>query len=101
MPVMANTVLASMPDITELERITQQLLDAYAEKHLGDLEVPTVTKVLTGRPAEEIVNYAKSIDAQMIVIATRGQSGLAHALLGSVAEGVVRQAECPVLTVRG
>jgi nucleotide-binding universal stress UspA family protein len=101
LPVMVNTVAASMPDITELERITQELLDAYAEKNLGDLEVPTVTKVLTGRPAEEIVNYAKSIDAQMIVIATRGQSGLTHALMGSVAEGVVRQAECPVLTVRG
>jgi nucleotide-binding universal stress UspA family protein len=53
-----------------------------------------------GSPANEIVQYAKDNDIDLIVIGTRGRSGLAHVLLGSVAERVVRHAPCPVLTVR-
>ncbi|MBN2231440.1 MAG: universal stress protein [Deltaproteobacteria bacterium] len=58
------------------------------------------SEVRHGIPYEEIVNYAKEIDADMIVMATHGHSGLSHILLGSVAEKVVRHAPCPVLTVR-
>jgi nucleotide-binding universal stress UspA family protein len=67
---------------------------------LGDLDNSPISKVLVGRPAEEITNYAKEIDAQMIIIATHGHSGITHMMLGSTAEGVVRQAICPVLTIR-
>jgi nucleotide-binding universal stress UspA family protein len=56
--------------------------------------------VRLGSPANEIVEYAKDNDIDLIVIGTRGRSGLAHVLLGSVAERVVRHAPCPVLTVR-
>ena len=41
----------------------------------------------------------RDIDADMIVVGTHGRTGLAHAMLGSVAERVVRRAACPVLTV--
>lgn len=47
-----------------------------------------------------IVEVAKALKADMIVIATHGRTGLAHVLIGSVAERVVRSATCPVLTVR-
>ena len=100
MPVMGNAAAVAMPSMAELEGLAQESITAFAKQHLADLETPAVTKVLTGRPAEAIVDYAKEIDAQMIVIATRGQSGLAHVMLGSVAEGVVRTADCPVLTVK-
>jgi len=101
MPVMAGTAVATMPTIAELEQISQDSLNSFIKKHMSDFDGQLVTKVLVGRPAEQITDYAKEIGADMIVIATRGHSKLAHALLGSTAEGVVRQAECPVVTVRG
>ena len=53
-----------------------------------------------GDPAREILEVAKELAADFIVMGTRGRSGLAHVLLGSVAEKVVRHALCPVITVR-
>jgi universal stress protein A len=100
MPVMAGTAMASMPPINELQKISQESLDIFIKDNLGGLDNSPVSKVLVGRPAEEITNYAKEIDAQMIIIATHGHSGLTHMMLGSTAEGVVRQASCPVLTIR-
>ena len=58
----------------------------------------TVVKV--GRPYEEIVAAAKTHKADLIIIATRGYTGLKHFFIGSTAERVVRHAPCPVLTVR-
>jgi nucleotide-binding universal stress UspA family protein len=54
----------------------------------------------TVRPAEEIVRLAREEQADAIVLGTHGRSGLRHLLMGSVAEEVVRNAECPVMTVR-
>ena len=53
-----------------------------------------------GQAATAIVHQAKHMQTDMIVIGTHGRSGLPHALLGSVAEKVVRTASCPVLTIR-
>jgi nucleotide-binding universal stress UspA family protein len=54
-----------------------------------------------GTPVDEILKAARDVAADVIVIGTHGRTGLPHVLLGSVAERVVRGAECPVLTVRG
>ena len=56
--------------------------------------------VLDGHPLVEIVRYAREKSIDLIVIGTHGRTGLAHVLMGSVAENVVRKAACPVLTVR-
>ena len=53
-----------------------------------------------GSPFVEIIRYAKSEDSDLIVMGTHGRGPIAHMLLGSVAEKVVRKAPCPVLTVR-
>ena len=53
-----------------------------------------------GMPAATIVDYATATHAGLIVMGTHGRTGLAHLLMGSVAEQVVRTAPCPVLTVR-
>src|SRR2546423_1484351 len=53
-----------------------------------------------GATHTEICDAAEAIGADLIVIGTHGRGGLSHALLGSVAEKVVRKAPCPVLTVR-
>ena len=59
-----------------------------------------VTSVRWGSPVEAIVDYAKEQAIDLIVIATHGRTGLSHVLLGSVAERIVREAPCPVLTIR-
>lgn len=56
--------------------------------------------VTLGHAASEIIAIAKRTDADLIVIATRGRSGVKRFLLGSTAEQVVREARCPVMTVR-
>jgi len=53
-----------------------------------------------GAPFLAIVTYAKAHDVDLIVMGTHGRGAVAHLLIGSVAENVVRKAPCPVLTVR-
>jgi nucleotide-binding universal stress UspA family protein len=53
-----------------------------------------------GNPAEAIVRAAKEWPADLVVIGSHGRGGLKRALVGSVAEGVMRHAPCPVLVVR-
>jgi nucleotide-binding universal stress UspA family protein len=59
-----------------------------------------VTSVRWGSPVEGIVAYAAELRVDLLVIATHGRTGLSHVLLGSVAERIVREAPCPVLTIR-
>jgi nucleotide-binding universal stress UspA family protein len=56
---------------------------------------------LEGDPAKEILKAASASSADVIVMGTHGTSGLTRLLVGSVAESVMRDAPCPVLTVRG
>jgi nucleotide-binding universal stress UspA family protein len=57
-------------------------------------------EVRVGVDYREIIDYAIKHDIDLIVMATHGRTGLAHVLLGSVAEKVVRKAPCPVLTIK-
>lgn len=65
-----------------------------------DPAVPYEHHLLMGLPAREIVRFAEKTQADLIVMDTHGRRGLAHLLMGSVAEAVVRRANCPVLTIR-
>jgi nucleotide-binding universal stress UspA family protein len=58
------------------------------------------TLMRTGVPRDLIVDTAAEIGADLIVMGTHGRRGVSRALLGSVAEGVLRHATCPVLTIR-
>jgi nucleotide-binding universal stress UspA family protein len=62
--------------------------------------VKITRKVVVGEPPEEIVREARERRCDVIVMGTHGHTGLTRVLLGSVAEGVLRHAPCPVLTVR-
>jgi nucleotide-binding universal stress UspA family protein len=64
------------------------------------LQAPPLEFVQVGKPATEIVKAAKDWPADIIVIASHGRGGISRLLLGSVAEGVMRHASCPVLVVR-
>lgn len=74
-------------------------LDQIVSRERLERFTPTL-QVRVGSPAVEIVEYAKEINAGLIVIGTHGRTGLQHLLLGSVADRVVHVAPCPVLTVR-
>jgi nucleotide-binding universal stress UspA family protein len=63
-------------------------------------EVPADTRVRIGSPAANILEVARSLPADLIVISTHGRTGLKHVVLGSVAEHVVQRAPCPVFVVR-
>lgn len=82
-----------------------EVAEALREK-LHKLEVPApagmevVRQVCVGSPFVEITRYAKAHDIHLVVIGTHGRGAIAHMLLGSVAERVVRKAPCPVLVVR-
>jgi nucleotide-binding universal stress UspA family protein len=57
-------------------------------------------RLMAGDPAEAIVDLAVAEGVEMIVLATHGRTGLMRMLMGSVAEVIVRKAQCPVLTVK-
>lgn len=57
------------------------------------------TIVISGDPAERVLDTARGLDADLIVMGTHGRRGLSHLVLGSVAERVVRESPTPVLTV--
>src|SRR5215468_12722288 len=77
----------------------EQTLARYADQlRASKLEVEAVVR--EGYPASVIVEEAASRSADLIVIGTRGLSGLKHLLLGSIAERVVQKAPCAVLTVK-
>ncbi|HLZ30594.1 MAG TPA: universal stress protein [Chloroflexota bacterium] len=58
------------------------------------------TEHFEGAPAEQIVERARALDVSLILMSTHGRSGLARAVFGSVADAVLRHADCPVLLVR-
>ena len=79
-------------------------VEAALQKAKAEVEAKGVdaveAKTAQGVPFSEIVRTAREEDFDLIVMGTHGRTGLKHALLGSVAEKVVRKAPCAVLTVR-
>ena len=88
--------VADLHDLTESGK--QGLANLIAAEKL-EARRPR-SEVRIGSPATEIVAAAKDLHADLVCVATHGRGGLARVILGSVAEMVVRQAPCPVLTVR-
>lgn len=82
-----------------LKESSERMMDSFPLPDRGN-DLSVVREVISGTPFLEIIRYAKSEEIDMIVIGTHGRSGLIHALMGSVAEKVVRKSPCPVLTVR-
>jgi nucleotide-binding universal stress UspA family protein len=104
-PVMVSELNPGL-DVSTMNRIAEEgrmlalkeLDAATARLRESGLKVRGLMRV--GAPFLEIINAAQSEAADLIVMGTHGRTGLAHVLIGSVAERVVNKAPCPVLTVR-
>ncbi|MGB5442470.1 MAG: universal stress protein [Gammaproteobacteria bacterium] len=79
-----------------------EFLEKMQKKHPGLTALGHATTMLVvGLPVNRIMEAAEKVHARMIVMASQGRTGLAHALLGSKAEQVVRLAPVPVMIVKG
>jgi nucleotide-binding universal stress UspA family protein len=104
------SVLEAPPGMDPDYQVNQLYLDqlhkeaekvvARLEREAGGLGVKTAARILRGIPVQHINEAVGELKSDLVVMGTRGRTGLAHVLLGSTAEGVVRGAPCPVLTVR-
>ena len=96
----AETYGISLPDLLQQMK---DLAQKDLEKALPQSQHKAYNaefEVAVGSPFNQILEYAKNTKVDLIVMGTHGRGALAHAILGSVAERVVRFAPCPVLTVR-
>lgn len=84
---------------SDLKATAQKELERFGLKEREDLK-DVEYAVVRGVPYEEILTFAKNNDIDLIVIGTHGRKGIDRVLFGSTAERVVRNALCPVLTVR-
>jgi nucleotide-binding universal stress UspA family protein len=95
-----GAIIATPEVATRIADASRAALDATAEKRRsGPVAIDTLLR--EGVAWEAINAVADEIDADFVVIGTHGRRGLARALLGSVAENVVRTAHRPVVTIRG
>ena len=87
---------------SEIER-SRQAAQHFLEEHVRetvDLPVPVESQVVQGAPVPAILRVARERGADLIALGTHGRSGMSHLMLGSVAERILAEAPCPVLTVR-
>jgi nucleotide-binding universal stress UspA family protein len=88
------------PPPEEMIELGRTRMTRFCAEQLSGLKRPAITQVAYGRPFAEIVVYAREHDIDLIVMGTHGRGAIAHVLLGSTTEKVVRKARCAVLTVR-
>jgi universal stress protein A len=92
-----QVVLPGVED--ELREKGAEELETLIRKEIGK-RVAASCAVRTGNPHQEILREAEERGVNMIVVATHGHSGVEHMLFGSTADRIVRNARCPVMTIR-
>jgi nucleotide-binding universal stress UspA family protein len=85
-------------DIAAARKTATAALEVTARQRLGATPWEVLTRV--GEPAETVLRVQKELAADLVVMGTHGSHGLSQLVLGSVAQRVVRNSPCPVLTVR-
>jgi nucleotide-binding universal stress UspA family protein len=84
--------------VGEIVSGAEQNMEAFIAQYLPDVSV--TGRVVSGYAAEEIIKCANEEKADLIIMGTHGRKGIDRILFGSVAEKVVKSANCPVLTLR-
>jgi nucleotide-binding universal stress UspA family protein len=92
----------TLPVIDEIVEERKKLLEEYLKGHFADLTPGLKISIVVemGIPYRVILDKAEKEKADLIVMSTHGRTGLIHMLIGSVTERVVREAICPVLSIR-
>ena len=98
-PPFPNVDMNSETIMRDTVEKAREELQHFISEHLKNLGKVTQA-VRRGEPAKEIIRFAEEEDIGLIVMATHGRTGVAHVLMGSVAEKVVRHSTIPVLTVK-
>jgi nucleotide-binding universal stress UspA family protein len=94
-----NKQLRRMEDVAA--EMLDEFIDKAGKKHPGLSALNNITTLLVvGLPVNRILESAEKVDARMIIMGSQGRTGLAHAMLGSKAEQVVRLAPIPVMIVK-
>lgn len=88
-----------MSESPEIKARVQRLLERYADRARAD-DLAAAVHVTSGHPAQAILDFITRHSVDLVAVATHGRTGLERLLLGSVAEKVVRMADCPVFTVK-
>jgi nucleotide-binding universal stress UspA family protein len=83
----------------EIEEGAEKMMEKFCRTMISDF-TNYETGIVSGIPYEEIIRKAEKENVSLIVMGTQGRKGLDHLLFGSTAERVVRNAKCPVMTVR-
>lgn len=83
----------------ELRSDAHKYLDLVA-KRLTRSGIKVHPIILTGKPAESLINYIESNNIDLVIMATHGRSGITRLVWGSIAEKVVRSVDVPVLLVK-
>jgi nucleotide-binding universal stress UspA family protein len=97
----AEGYVANYPELQrDVEEAARRNLDAAVSDEDRKMLRARPIVITSNAPAMAIVSYAKDAKVDLIVLGTHGRGAMAHLLMGSVAERVVRTAPCPVLTVR-
>ena len=100
-PVMSTGEISDSDFLRDLDQRSAKLLDAWAAELRGKVSVPVTTRCRVGWPGAEILtalNHDRTVD--LVVMGSHGRTGLMRAVLGSVAEKIIRHAPCPVFVAR-
>lgn len=102
MPFMVDPLTTESSSMTvevmQAQDEANKKLFAYVQKNWGK-EISLHTYAKMGKPKDEILNTAQEYQADLLILGTHGRVGFDHLISGSVAEGVIRNATCPVLVI--
>ena len=95
-PVEPGELWDTVDNESRAEHVKKALREQFTKR-----EIPQVTlHILFGDPGHGIAQLAEKIEAELVVLPSRGRTGISRLLIGSVAERVVRLSHCPVLVLR-
>lgn len=94
-----EVLVLSPQEISErMEKQAYENMGSLVDQIKGAIEIETTVE--HGKSSVQIIEKAREVKADIIVMGSHGRTGLSHVLIGSVAEAVVRHASCPVLVVK-
>ncbi len=100
LPALGEAAISEHVDSVEEDK-ARKMMEDLAQKHLHGMKHELIVRgAFPSETAHAVVEVAKEIKADLIVMATHGRTGLPHFFMGSVTEGVMRAAPCPVLTIK-